>query len=242
MADAILLPGILLPADLRYAGLLVHLGDRRTTLKDLEVYAGDQPPPDYSLDTEVEGLGRYADERGLDRFHLFGHSGGGAVAIAYVAAHPDRVLSLAVDEPASDFTPEDRALLAEDRIERFAELPPAERMAAFVRTMVRPGVTVAPAPVTAPAAEMAKRPAGVLAFAEALLAHDVPADRLAAYDGAVYFSYGSLSSARWEAMAERAPRLFRHCTVERYEGLHHMNTSHIAEPARVAAVLREMWA
>ena len=36
----------------------------------------------------------------------YGHSGGGAVALAYAAARGDRLTSLAVDERASDFTPE----------------------------------------------------------------------------------------------------------------------------------------
>jgi pimeloyl-ACP methyl ester carboxylesterase len=36
--------------------------------------------------TEVDGIDRAADDEGFDRFHLYGHSGGGAMALAFVAA------------------------------------------------------------------------------------------------------------------------------------------------------------
>lgn len=55
---------------------------------------------------EIAGVDGAADGTGFDRFHLYGHSGGGAVVLAFAAAHPDRELSLAVDEPAYDFTEE----------------------------------------------------------------------------------------------------------------------------------------
>src|SRR5690242_13504478 len=93
----ILLPGGVLPANPAYNALLPELGpdvDART--KDLELYAADRPPPDYSLATEVDGIARTADAAGFDRFHLVGYSGGGAVSLAFTAAKPDRVLSLAL--------------------------------------------------------------------------------------------------------------------------------------------------
>ncbi len=80
LANAVvLLPGAVLPAEPAYAALLDVLGERVDGVaKDLEVYAADQPPPDYSLDTEVEGILREADAHGFERFHLVGYSGGGA--------------------------------------------------------------------------------------------------------------------------------------------------------------------
>ena len=97
----ILLPGGVLPAEPAYKNLLAELGgdvDART--KDLEVYAADRPPPDFSLDTEIGGITGVADTAGFDRFHLVGYSGGGASSLAFTAAYPDRVLSLALLEPA----------------------------------------------------------------------------------------------------------------------------------------------
>ena len=104
---AVFLPGIIAPARVRYAALLEHLREVDVLAKDLEVYAGDAPPEDYSIALEVDGVAAAADRAGFDRFHLYGHSAGGAVALAYVAAHPERVLSLALDEPMTDFSDED---------------------------------------------------------------------------------------------------------------------------------------
>jgi pimeloyl-ACP methyl ester carboxylesterase len=90
-----------LPADLAYGGLVTALGeDVDTIVKDLEVYREDAPPPDYSLDTEVAGIQREAGARGWSRFHLLGYSGGGAAALAFAAQQPERLLSLALLEPA----------------------------------------------------------------------------------------------------------------------------------------------
>lgn len=66
-------------------------------------------------------------------------------------------------------------------------------------------------------------------------------DRLRAFDRPVYVSSGSLSNGRWEAMAARLPGLFANCTVERYEGRHHLDASHQREPERVAGALKELW-
>ena len=75
----IFLPGIIAPATIRYPRLFEALGDDVDPVaKDLEVYGGPSvPPPGYSLDTEIEGIARVADEHGFEMFHLYGHSGAG---------------------------------------------------------------------------------------------------------------------------------------------------------------------
>lgn len=242
-ATAIFLPGILMPAFVRYAPLLAELGDERITLtKELEVYAAAAPPDDYSIATEVDGVQRFADEHGLDRFHLYGHSAGASIALAYAATHPDRVVSVALDEPASDFSDSDRHAMALDLPADLDDLPVPERMARFARSLVRSGVEP---PGLAPPSdnpEMAKRPAGLGAFSRALAGYDLERDTVRSFARPVYFSYGSLSNERWEAMAQRLEKDFPHCTVERYEGIHHLNTSHQAEPKRVATALHRLWA
>jgi hypothetical protein len=46
-----------MPAGPAYAALLAALGDRVDAVaKDLEVYSGDQLPPDFSLGTEAQGF------------------------------------------------------------------------------------------------------------------------------------------------------------------------------------------
>ena len=238
----IFLPGILMPAALRYEPLLQVLGgDVDAVTKDLEVYRGPSvPPPGYSLDMELDGIARAADEHGFARFHLYGHSGGGACALAFTAVHPERVITLAVDEPATDFSPEDLQEIREVFLPML-ELPPDELGRQFVRTMFRPGVEPPPRREGPPPPWMADRPAGVTAFVRALSEADVPADRLRTFDRPVYYSYGSLSNETWERKARRLADVFPNITVELYEGLSHMNTSHVAEPERVATALRRLW-
>ena len=92
---------MVLPAEEAYTALLQVLGESVDAVaKDLEVYADDRPPTDYDLGNEVDGIVREADAHGFDRFHLVGYSGGGAASLAFVAEHGDRLLSVALLEPA----------------------------------------------------------------------------------------------------------------------------------------------
>ena len=237
----IFLPGIVMPAALRYAPLIKELGDStRPLTKELEVYAAATLPAEYAIECEVDGISRTADAAGFDRFHLYGHSAGGACALAYVAAHPERVLSLALDEPASDFSPEVRSALQKDR-DQIAELPAGERIATFLRLQLAPGVEPPPqSPGSAPA-WMANRLAGIDAFVAALLRYRLPAERLRAFDRPVYYSHGGLSHPRWVAMRDRLAGIFPDLTPDLYGGIHHLETSHQREPARVASALRRLW-
>src|SRR5687768_3122835 len=137
-------------------------------------------PADYSIATEVAGLARFADQHGLERLHLYGHSAGGAIALAFTAAHPERVASLALDEPATDFSDEDRAVIEASPVADLGSLPEDQRMASFVHTLVRDGVEVGPPPPIPPAAaaEMAKRPSGVLTFTKVIRNARVDRDAL----------------------------------------------------------------
>jgi pimeloyl-ACP methyl ester carboxylesterase len=241
-APVLFLPGIILPATLRYAALIDALGDAaRAITKELEVYAGEAPPDGYSIEYEIEGISRAADEAGFEHFHLYGHSGGGACALAYAATHPERLLSLALDEPASDFSPEAKEELRQE-MERIHQLSPEEQIGAFVSMQLAPGVEPPPRP-SGPAPEwMAKRPAGIDALTSAIQRFKLPpADRLRQFTQPFYYSYGSLSSQSWERMKLRLEALFPNFRAERYEGLHHFNTSHVAEPHRVAAALQQLW-
>jgi pimeloyl-ACP methyl ester carboxylesterase len=232
-----------MPAADRYAALINELGVQvKAIAKDLEVYRLSRPPAGYSIDTEIAGVKSTADVRRFERFHLYGHSAGGAVAIAFAAAHPDRLLSLAVDEPAMDFTPEDHADPSWVDLDRIAKLPVPERMAAFLRQQLKPGVEPPPAPPGPQPEWMAKRPAGIVAFLEAGKQHVIPEQRFRDFEQPVYYSRGSLSAPYWERSLRRLERLFPNFTGELYAGLHHLHTSHIAEPARVAAALRSLWA
>lgn len=232
-----------MPAALRYAPLRQELGrDERIVVKDLEIYSGSTvPPKGYSLATELDGIDRTIDGLGEGSVHLYGHSGGGACALAYIARSPERVLSLAVDEPATDFSPED---LADVEAIAVATGPGEEAVsvADFIPTLFRTGMTPPPPPAGPPPDWMANRPAGIGGFRRALLEAEVDREAFRQFAGPVYYSFGTLSHERWETMAERLAGSFGDFTAEAYEGLFHMNTSHVAEPERVAARLRDLWA
>jgi pimeloyl-ACP methyl ester carboxylesterase len=238
MTAVILLPGIGVPAHMDYVPLMAELTHSSPVVtKELEIYAGDQPPEGYGLDLEVDGLDRFAAAQGFDRFHLYGHSIGGAIALACAARHPDRVASLGLSEPATDFSDADRGSLA---VERLSDVPEDEFVQRFVQQFGRPGVELAPLPAPR-TPEMAKRPAGMAAAIPALYAHRVAEDDLRRFRGPSYFAYGTLSNELWELMAERIPHVLGDCTVERYEGRHHLDAPHRAEPRRVAAALTALW-
>jgi len=240
VTDVVFLPGIIAPAAVRYAPLLAELPDIRSALKDLEVYRDAAPADTYSMTTEIDAIGSAADESGFDQFHLYGHSGGGAIALAYAAAQPQRLLSLAVDEPALDFTDEGNRTYGWDQFDHASTLPPAEAMAEFMRLQVATGVEL-PAPTVPPPPWMSERPAGIRAFTTAARRHRVVPDSYRAFEAPVYFSRGSRSHPRWAAMQQRLADVFPDFTAEVYEGLHHLNSSHQAQPARVAASLRTLW-
>src|SRR4051794_16152342 len=237
----IFLPGIIAPAAIRYGPLVERLPDVDVLVRDLAVYDGDAPPSDFSVATELDALDRAANAAGFERFHLYGHSGGGAVALAYSVTRGDRLVSLAVDEPASDFTAEGDEVYGWPDFDAALQLPPGPSTAAFMRLQVAEDVELPPPPEGAPPPWMAKRPAGIRAYVVALRDHRVDPREYASFAKPVYFSRGSRTHPRWVAMQDRLARLFPDFTGEVFEGLHHLNTSHQAEPDRVAATLTQFW-
>jgi pimeloyl-ACP methyl ester carboxylesterase len=245
--QAILLPGAVLPAELAYAGLVAAFDDERVeaVIKDLELYAHGRPPPDYSLDTEVEGILRTADEAAFERFHLVGYSGGGASALAFTARHPERLLSLSLLEPAwmgnEEQSPGEQAVRR-----RFAELsglPPDQLMREFVRLQLAPGVDPPPAPEGPPPPWMAERPRGIEVLMGAFERHRLGREALRAFPRPVYYALGGLSNPDYfGGMAATAQELFVDCTVEVFADRHHFDPPHRAEPERLASSLQALWA
>jgi pimeloyl-ACP methyl ester carboxylesterase len=238
----ILLPGIIAPAAVRYGPLLEELGDVEAVLKDLEIHADAAPPQDYSIELEVAGIARAADRAGLARFHVLGHSGGGACALAFAAEHPDRVLSLALDEPATDFSAEDRAHPRHEQFAAARTLPPAEAIGEFLRLQLAPGVEPPPPPEGPPPPWMASRPAAVGIFEDAILRHRVDPARYEAIRVPVLFTYGGLTHPHWAEMCDRLARRFPDFEAVRSEGLSHVTPLHQADPERAALLLRAHWA
>jgi pimeloyl-ACP methyl ester carboxylesterase len=240
----VLLPGAVLPAEPAYTALLEALGDRvEAVAKDLEVYAGDRPPADFGLDTEVRGILRKADAPGFDRFHLVGYSAGGASAVAFAAQHGERLLSLALLEPAwagNERTPPEEALA--ERLRALAPLPADEFMAGFIRLQLAPGVEAPPRPDGHPPPWLAKRPAGARAFIDAFDHGALDLAALRAFDRPVYFALGGRSNPDYFGrMAERLAAIFPDFTIETFPERHHFDPPHRIEPERLAGSLLAVW-
>jgi len=205
---ALLLPGSVLPKHLAYGALISALGTGVDAVaKDLELYAAEVPPADYSLDTEVAGVIRDADGHGWERFHLVGYSGGGASALAVAARHPERLLSLALLEPAwaGNWNLSAKEEEVWKKYDDLMELPPDQFMPAFMRLGLGPGVAPAPRPEGPPPPWMAKRPAGIRAFIRTFKTYPLDRGVLRGYQRPVYFALGGLSNA--DEYGEIAKRL-----------------------------------
>jgi pimeloyl-ACP methyl ester carboxylesterase len=243
--QVILLPGGVLPAELAYPALLAACGDDVDGRpKELEMYATDAPLPNYTLQNEIDGINRFADEAGFERFHLVGYSAGGASSLAYCAAHPERLLSLALNEPAwagRAYLPDEARVW--DRFREISSLPPSEMMREFVLAQLKPGVDPPPPPASDdPPPWMAKRPPGVKKFLEIFLESDLDLDGLGGFKGPVLFTLGGKSNpAYFPREAERLAKVFDDLTVEVFPERHHFDPPHRVEPEKMARSLRALW-
>jgi pimeloyl-ACP methyl ester carboxylesterase len=244
--QVVLLPGGVMPAGPAYGALLAELGsevDARP--KELEVYATEAPPPDYSLATEVAAIARVADDAGFDRFHLVGYSAGGASSLAFAASHPERLVSLALMEPAfagwQDMSDAERSHM--ERFRPLLDKDGPEMLTDFQALQIAPGVEAVPPPPGPPPPWMAKRPPALHAILRAFYASDLDLDALRRFDRPVLFALGGRSHPDYyPPMAERLARVFPDFTVEVFPDRHHFDPPHRIEPARVAASLRSLWA
>ena len=157
----LLLPGSVLPAGPAYQALLPLLGDDvEAVTKDLELYAGPEVAPGWSLATEADGVLREADERGWDAFHLVAYSGGASAALVLATRAPERLRSLALLEPPWagrwGWSAAHRELWR--RYDELSALPDDEYVDAFRRIQVRPEAALPPTPPGPPPPWMATRP------------------------------------------------------------------------------------
>ncbi|MDQ6883327.1 MAG: alpha/beta hydrolase [Candidatus Dormibacteraeota bacterium] len=241
--NVMFLPGGFQPAAVRYQALLSELGEEvEPVLKDLEVYSGAEPPPGYSVETEIAGIERAADQAGFERFHLYGYSGGGACALAYTSARPERVSSLALEEPAADFTNAEKKSSFWREMLALLDMTEEQRMREFFVRNLEPGVQLPPRPVGPPPPWMANRPAGLMAMMGAFHRFAVKDDAYRNFARPVHFVYGSLTRHEYAvSMRDRLQALFPDFTATCYEGRHGFDTANQAEPARLAQELRRHW-
>jgi pimeloyl-ACP methyl ester carboxylesterase len=195
--------------------------------------AGKSPPwpTDFSLrlDDEVKLLDAILRQAG-DRFHVVGHSYGGAVAMKLAALYPKRVRSLAIYEPTLFHlvagadplrSPAEgiwrAATDAAQAIERGDSLAAAER---FIDFWMGQGSW---------AAMPAARQAGVAAsvqnvkgWRDVLFAETVPASTLASLDIPVLLLYGENSPRSSKSVARILQDTLTRVTVAPQPGLGHM--------------------
>lgn len=166
------------------------------------------------------------------------------MSLAFAGAHPERLHSLALFEPASipgplsvEEAPLFRRLDAELR-----GLDGREFMERFIALQLRDGVP-APAPPSdgPPPPWMARRPAGLATLMRAFGAH--PFDRAALSTGAfpVFFGYGDQSGEQEEVRAGILSRLFADIRVRRFTGMHHFVPPEQIYTAEHVDALRELW-
>jgi hypothetical protein len=242
---AILLPGIVLPAELAYPALIEALGEGvEARAKELEVYASDRPGPDYGIETELAGILREAEVAGFERFHLVGYSGGGRDLGSIRGSNPGPPA-----EPRAA-----RAGLGRQRGPQRARaagtggVRPNQRAAggeadaALRRAPARPRRRAPPPPPGPTLPWMAKRPAGIRAPTGAFASYRLDLEALGAFPRPVYYALGGLSNPDYfGAMAERLGGLFDDHTLDVFEERHHFDHPHRAEPERLAARLLELW-
>lgn len=228
--QVIALPGGVNPAAIRFAPLAAAVGDDVALhLKDLEVYAGEEPPAGYSIGLEVDAVARFADSIGLERFHLLGYSGGGFVSLAFAGKHPERLLSLALFEPAGvPGEPGAEEAQFTNRLQSaLAGLDETEFMRAFIAMQVKPEVTVEPPSGPQPA-WMRKRRAGLEAMMAAFPAFGFDRARYLDCDLPVFLGYGELTSQYEEVKVSVLARLLPDVRIRRFEGVHHF-----VQPAQI---------
>ena len=242
-AQVLALPGGVMPAALRYASLQAAVrDDAELHIKDLEVYAADEPPPEYSIQRELAALTALADSLKLQRFHLVGYSGGGFVSLAFAGLHPERLLSLAVFEPAripGQLTPAEAEL--DRRLDRaLAGKTGAEFMRAFVEDYLRDGVEAPPASGPPPP-WMGKRPAGLSAMLAAFRRFEFDREQLRRCEFPVLYAYGDQTAGTVELQAAVLGRLLPDVHILRFAGIHHFVAPEQIYTREHVSALRALW-
>ena len=243
-AQVICIPGSVAPAAQRYKPLIDGAGDAADFyLKDLEVYREPKPPAGYSIEQELAAVDRFADSKGLRRFHLIGYSGGGFISLAYSGTRPERIISLGLFEPAQipgKPGAEEQAFFTE-LTRKLDGLEGDAFMTTFVREQVKPGAVLPPPPPGPVSPEMQKRPAGIAALIAAFQAFPFDRELLRAAPFPVYYGYGDLSHAEQALKAGILAQLFPDIHVRRYAGVHHFVPAEQIYTALHVSALRELW-
>ena len=207
---------------------------RRTVTGDLRA---------FSIDADAVALAALIDHVGVARPHVVGHSYGGLVALALVAASPSRFASLALLEPAPTgfLAPELAQTAMAPLFSAAAARGPAAAMHEFVRVVC--GEDGLPALEAAVPGGVAAAEAAAAQFFDielpAVAAWDVDTSRFGRIDGPVLNVVGAASSPRFVEGADAIQRWMPRAEHHVVPGVGHLLMA--AEPHAVADRLDAFW-
>lgn len=116
-------------------------------------------------------------------------------------------------------------------------------MPAFIATQLAAGVEPPTSPPGPPPPWMASRLVAIAGFTGAFDAYEPDFDVLRAFDRPVYFALGGRGNPDlYPRMAARLGEVFPDITLDVYDDRHHFDPPHRVEPARLAGVLKDLWA
>lgn len=250
----ILLGDALRPAEDSFRPLRRLLGGQvRLLVKDLECVQ-HEPGADYRLATEVDALLATADEYGWQRFQLVASGEGASVALLAALQHPQRVLSLGLDEPvwAGNREPSGEEQAFWQRVidaVRLEDTPAVARYCAIqLRKQAHPAQDEAdlqPEPDTTPPDVPLwferRRAEALRALWRAFAAEDIDYAALMRLETECYVSVGGDDDPAYEALAHRLHGIVRDEHVEVYEGRWRLDPPHDAEEERFALALAQLW-
>ena len=209
-----------------------------------ELVGNSSTDPDYAWQDEVEALG-LALPTGVPT-HLVGFSGGATLALAFVAAHPGRVASLSLVEPAWSFLPpSDVEADYYERLARALQGPASAERGAFRRLLVRDDVELEPPRRDLVDAAVGREAAGqrtvLRTMTEAMQQHVVAPAALAGFRRRVYVAIGGRSNPMWRAQGDALAAAFPASRLEVFEERHHLDPPQKSETSRLVAGLRWAW-
>lgn len=192
---------------------------------------------DYGLPTEVAAIREAAWVRGWDRYHLFGFSAGGTVALAAARGNP-AVRTVAVYEPASigddDWHPAEVAWRMEFAGVR--ALPVDHRQAAFRQMLLRDRAGLPPGLGPAPSWDERSDALEDMLDRTGFVSRD-----LVEISCPTLILSGALSSERFQAAAERLTEVIRGARAVTLAGCSHLAPPHRVAPDRLTAELTGLW-
>jgi pimeloyl-ACP methyl ester carboxylesterase len=192
----------------------------------------------WTLDTEVAAIELLRQRSEIGELNLVGYSGGAAVALAYAAAHPEVLGSLALLEPpwiGNDPWSEEEVAFC-NAYERLGSDPIENAWEIIASALNAPSTPLPPAPPIEPQ-QLKTAFWGVW---RGYRAAALDRNRLRVIGAPVYLPIGEGSAPRMHAQAENLASSFTSAHVEMIEGASHFDLPMIGQ-RQLADGLRRLW-